>query len=137
MIYLVIALTLYFAGKVFFKALPKDQPNSDEELWQQLVKAGTKAGIIIVVAFILGYAGDLVWDDLTTTEKKVTVAVLERNDPDESHYYLRLSDGATLHFYYGSLSNKYNEWLTVKKGDKIQKVIYNNKQPTYSPVFDE
>lgn len=137
MICLVIALTLYFAGKVFFNALPKDQKNSEEEQWQQLMNGVIKAAIIIVFAFILGFVGNLVWDDLTQTEKKVTVAVLERNDPDKNHYYLRLSDGATLHFYFGHLFSEYDDWLTVKKGDKVQKVIYNNREPTYSPVFDE
>ena len=71
--------------------------------------------------------------------KEVTLTVVEKAaDKDSVTTYFRLSDGYTVKISSSFGANAtYDDWVMVKKGDKVRKLIFESQPTRYTPVFDE
>ena len=105
-------------------------PKAIEESLAETVAASL---IVTVIFFVLPALFFIDNDEKEEAVKKVTLTVTDRVEK-ETTGLLRFSDGFTQKFH---LSIGDEEWRIVKKGDKIQKLIYSNGECEYTPVFDE
>lgn len=130
------ALAIYFAGiklrlakqEVAASVSPeKKVPNS--VMW--IVIAAWSA-ICVVIGGVLARCTE-------KPSKEVVLTVVEKAaDKDSVSTYFRLSDGYTVKISSSIGSNApYNDWVMVKKGDKVRKLIFESQPTRYTPVFDE
>ena len=135
-IVLAVALAIYFAGTQMKLAkkkveasnsIKKSVPNS--VMWL-LIAAWSVICVVI---------GGLFARCTEKPSKEVVLTVVEKAaDKDSVSTYFRLSDGYTVKISSSIGSNApYNDWVMVKKGDKVRKLIYDSQHPHYTPVFDE
>ena len=67
--------------------------------------------------------------------KEVVLTVSDKGEGYNGCKYLKFSDGHTLRADTGT--KDYVKWLFCRKGDKVRKLIYANKDPEYTPVFED
>lgn len=67
-------------------------------------------------------------------EQIVTISDVKENS-NNGCKYVKFSDGHTLKTGINFKNN--TEWALAKEGDKVRKLIYANKEPEYTPEFDD
>ncbi len=104
--------------------------------------SGWDAQIIAVIAawsVMCAIIGGLLARCTEKPSKEVTLTVVDKAaDKDSVTTYFRLSDGYTVKISSSIGSNApYDDWVMVKKGDKVRKLIFESQPTRYTPVFDE
>ncbi len=67
--------------------------------------------------------------------KEVVLTVTDTGEGYNGSKYLKLSDGYAFRADIGT--EDYVKWLFFRKGDKVRKLIYADKDSEYTPVFDD
>ncbi len=67
--------------------------------------------------------------------KEVVLTVSNTGEGNDGCKYVKFSDGHTIRADVGS--QDYTKWVFLEKGDKVRKLIYANKEPEYTPEFDD
>ena len=97
--------------------------------------------IAVVISFILGTLFGIFGfspkpDDteLPIKEQLVTILCIGENI-NNGCVYVKFSDGHTLKTGVNFKDN--TKWVLAQEGDKVRKLIYANKEPEYTPEFDD
>lgn len=73
-------------------------------------------------------------DERPLKEVVLTVSSV-KEDSNNGCRYVKFSDGHTLKTGINFKDN--TKWVLAKEGDKVRKLIYANKEPEYTPEFDD
>ena len=97
--------------------------------------------IAFVISFILGtlfgifgFAPKPDDTELPIKERVVTILGIGENS-NNGCIYVKFSDGHTLKTGVNFKDN--TKWVLAREGDKVRKLIYANKEPEYTPEFDD
>ena len=97
--------------------------------------------IAVVISFILGtlfgifgFAPKPDDTELPIKEQLVTILCIGENI-NNGCVYVKFSDGHTLKTGVNFKDN--TKWVLAREGDKVRKLIYANKEPEYTPEFDD
>lgn len=97
--------------------------------------------IAFVISFILGtlfgifgFAPKPDDTELPIKERVVTILGIRENS-NNGCVYVKFSDGHTLKTGVNFKDN--TKWVLAREGDKVRKLIYANKEPEYTPEFDD
>ncbi len=130
------ALAIYFAGIKLRLAeqkttaeVPPEKKVPNSVVW---ILIAAWSAICVVIGGVLARCTE-------KPSKEVVLTVVEKAaDKDSVSTYFRLSDGYTVKISSSIGSNApYNDWVMVKKGDKVRKLIFESQPTRYTPVFDE
>ena len=135
-IVLAAALAIYFVG-IKMRLTKKEDATEDAA-----VKSTSDLSMWILIAawsIVCAVIGGLLARCTEKPSKEVVLTVVEKAaDKDSVTTYFRLSDGYTVKISSSIGSNApYNDWVMVKKGDKVRKLIFESQPTRYTPVFDE
>ena len=135
-IVLAAALAIYFVG-IKMRLTKKEAATEDAA-----IKSMSDTSMWILIAawsIVCAVIGGLLARCTEKPSKEVVLTVVEKAaDKDSVTTYFRLSDGYTVKISSSIGSNaSYNDWVMVKKGDKVRKLIYESQPTCYTPVFDE
>lgn len=135
-IVLAAALAIYFVG-IKMRLTKKEAATEDAA-----VKSTSDLSMWILIAawsIVCAVIGGLLARCTEKPSKEVVLTVVEKAaDKDSVTTYFRLSDGYTVKISSSIGSNApYNDWVMVKKGDKVRKLIFESQPTRYTPVFDE
>ncbi len=118
-----------------FRSAVNDSENKDNRLFWYCV-------ISIISGFVTGLAFGLFAFESkpdTDTEPPIKEQIVTISDVKENSNngckYVKFSDGHTLETGVNFKNN--TEWVLAKEGDKVRKLIYKNKEPEYTPEFDD
>ncbi len=97
--------------------------------------------IAFVISFILGtlfgifgFAPKPDDTELPIKERVVTILGIGENS-NNGCVYVKFSDGHALKTGVNFKDN--TKWVLAREGDKVRKLIYANKEPEYTPEFDD
>ncbi len=130
------ALAIYFAGiklrlakQEAAASVPPEKKVPNSVIW---ILIAAWSAICVVIGGVLARCTE-------KPSKEVVLTVVEKAaDKDSVSTYFRLSDGYTVKISSSIGSNApYNDWVMVKKGDKVRKLIFESQPTRYTPVFDE
>lgn len=136
-IVLVAALAIYFVG-INTRLTTKKAATS-----AAAVKAIPNSSMWILIAawsVVCAVVGGVVSRCTERPSKETVLTVVDKvADKDSVTTYFRLSDGHTIKISSRNMGNDelYDSWVMVKKGDKVRKLIFENKQARYTPEFEE
>lgn len=130
------ALAIYFVGIKMRRM--KEESAADDAA----VKSAPNWVMWILIAawsVMCAIIGGLLARCTEKPSKEVTLTVVDKAaDKDSVTTYFRLSDGYTVKISSSIGSNApYDDWVMVKKGDKVRKLIFESQPTRYTPVFDE
>lgn len=117
-----------------FRSAVNDSENKDNRLFWYCV-------ISIISGFVTGLAfGLFAFESKPDTDteppiKEQVLTISSVGDGYDGCKYIKFSDGHTIRADVGS--KDYTKWVFFEKGDKVRKLIYKNKEPEYTPEFDD
>lgn len=76
-------------------------------------------------------------DERPLKEVVLTVSSVKDESKDLGCKYVKFSDGHTIKITENFNGTYETKWVLAKEGDKVRKLIYANKEPEYTPEFDD
>ncbi len=117
-----------------FRSAVNDSKHNDNRILCYCVTC-IISGFVIGVAFgIFAFKPKSKPNDVKAPLQKVVLTISDVGDGYNCKY-VKFSDGHTIKADVGS--KDYTKWVFFKKGDKVRKLIYANKEPEYTPEFDD